>query len=335
MEEFREDAAIKGITKLQARQRGAQDRQRVHVDKAQGNLPGQKRSVPQFHLSEAHAQESPKADNVLEDLTAEDIENRKKAALKIQTIQRGRQTRKVLAENDLEAARIIFAERNMMHDLHMDADVLARSSAGQQLEENNANNMNKYALEQAKQVALQHQHEDEVAAVRMQSLYRGFRDRKQIRGKRESAELSQRHKASANVVEQAEEAKKVYDQQTSYTAGGIERSYLTSSRKEKQTPARRAAGQSSAAPKAVLAPTLVDKKACMTMLQKKACIMLEEQVSSEHTTACVCMCIILSLYTCVLTAYYCIYIYTDPALGYLVRALRRACARYSKLSLSL
>ena len=163
----------------------------------------------------------------------------------------------------------------MMRDAHMDAKDLARASGGNQPETEETVQLDKSAAQAAHHMAEQHKHEEEIAATRMQSMYRGFRDKKRVRAKREEAELKQREELAAEARKKADDAAHTLEIQTSFQSGGIERSYLSSTR-NKDSPSRRSPGKSRAAPKAVLAPTLVDKKANMTAVQKKACIVLEE-----------------------------------------------------------
>ena len=206
---------------------------------------------------------------------------RDKAILKIQSLQRGRQTRQVLSKNDLEGARAIFAERHMMHDQNMDANVLSREQ-GEGMEAQKTKQQDDATAQAAHKIALEHQKEEEVAAVRMQSLYRGFRDRRQVRDTRESAEKVQRERIAEETRKAANEHQHVMDMQTSFTAGGMEKSYITATRKD--GPARRSPGKSKTAAKAILTPTLVDKKAIMTAIQKRACIVLEEMIKKWATS---------------------------------------------------
>ena len=46
------------------------------------------------------------------------------AAVKIQALQRGRQTRAILSRQDLDGARAVFQQRHMMRELHMDGESL-------------------------------------------------------------------------------------------------------------------------------------------------------------------------------------------------------------------
>jgi hypothetical protein len=227
--------------------------------------------------AEAAAPAAPPPDDSDEDKAAKE-----KAALKIQALQRGRQTRHVLGNNDLEGARAIFAERHMLYDRHMEAKMLSREqNEGQEAEQ--MRRQDEATAQAAHKIAQQHQHEEEVAAVRMQSLYRGFRDRKQVRSTRENAEQAQRERIAAETREAASSHQHALEMQTSFAAGGMEKSYITSHR-SKDGPARRSAGKSRAAPKAILAPTLVDKKANMTSVQKRACMVLEEMIKKWATS---------------------------------------------------
>ena len=206
---------------------------------------------------------------------------RDKAILKIQSLQRGRQTRQVLSKNDLEGARAIFAERHLMHDNNMDAKVLSREQ-GEGMEAHENKRHDDATAQAAHKIALEHQKEEEMAAVRMQSLYRGFRDRRQVRDTRESAEKVQRERIAEETRKAANENQHIMDMQTSFTAGGMEKSYITATRKD--GPARRSPGKSKTAAKAILTPTLVDKKAIMTAMQKRACIVLEEMIKKWATS---------------------------------------------------
>ena len=228
-------------------------------------------------------------------VTAEDIDTfdmaaytdeHAKAALKMQALQRGRQTRKVLASNTVDGARAVFAERNAMRDAHMGSSVLVRPSHTDPDEQAAGGHGQSRAAEQAHEIAQRQKREDEMAATKMQSMYRGFRDRKQVRSRRESAEEAQRSSVAQEQARLAEEVRQKNKMQASFTAGGQERSYIVvrSGRGGAAGVRRGPADVDPAAPKTALTPTLVDKKANMSETQKKACVVLEDLIVSWATS---------------------------------------------------
>lgn len=211
--------------------------------------------------------------------------DQRKAIVKIQSLQRGRQTRRIMSENSREGARAIFVERQMMNEAHMDASALARASQSSHHEQETSAQLNVEVAQKAHEVAQRLKVEEEMAATKMQSLYRGFRDRKQVRTVREEAEGTQRGRVAAELARRAEIEKTNIDRQTSFTAGGVQRSYISSTRRTTTGGSgRRVPGTSDSNPKQILAPTLVDKKAIMTSVQRKACVRLEEVIKKWATS---------------------------------------------------
>jgi len=81
--------------------------------------------------------------------------------------------------------------------------------------------MDKSASSAAHQIGEQLKVEEEIAAVRMQSLYRGFRDRKQVRHTREHAEEELREQKAEALQKMADHVSKDHQAQTAFTTGEI------------------------------------------------------------------------------------------------------------------
>mmetsp|Transcript_11566 Transcript_11566/g.28365 ORF Transcript_11566/g.28365 Transcript_11566/m.28365 type:complete len:326 (-) Transcript_11566:209-1186(-) len=200
-----------------------------------------------------------------------------RAATKIQAMTRGRQTRHVLSNNTLEGARVIFNERQAMRDRNMDASQLARTNKpGEQ--DGRVAMADREVIEAAHAYKSKAEADEERAAVQMQSLYRGFRDRKQVRAVREVAEKTARDAESTAQLASAKKAEAALKLQSQFQG------YSTAHQDYTNVGARRvdASGHkqrktATAAPsKKQLAPTLVDKKAIMSERQRAACLAVED-----------------------------------------------------------
>eukprot|EP00802_Teleaulax_amphioxeia_P012190 Tamp_12228.p4 GENE.Tamp_12228~~Tamp_12228.p4 ORF type:complete len:129 (+),score=25.68 Tamp_12228:1307-1693(+) len=104
-----------------------------------------------------------------------------------------------------------------------------------------------------------------------------------MRDNREDAETQHREKIANERRERAQHVSHDLEMQSAFTAGGAEKSYV-SSPGARHSGSRRSPGKSRA-PKAILAPVLIDKKANMSALQKKACVVLEEQIIKQKSPA--------------------------------------------------
>lgn len=151
-----------------------------------------------------------------EDVSAMELtEDQAKAAVKIQAMARGRQTRAVLNQNNLDGARVIFAERQAMRDRDMDASQLARTNKpGEQ--DGRAAQADREVVEAAAEYHKKVEMDEERAAISMQSLYRGFRDRRQVRAVRENAESTARNESNRKELEHAKAAEAALHMQSKF-----------------------------------------------------------------------------------------------------------------------
>uniref|UniRef100_A0A6U2IAE6 Uncharacterized protein n=1 Tax=Hemiselmis andersenii TaxID=464988 RepID=A0A6U2IAE6_HEMAN len=212
--------------------------------------------------------------DTLSTLTAQE----EKAAVKIQAMARGRQTRHILSNNSLKGARTIFAERQAMRDRQMDASQLARTNKpGEQ--DGRVAQADREVMEAAEKYKKKTDMDEERAAVQMQSLYRGFRDRKQVRAVRENAEETARNRSEYEQLNNAKKAEQVLASQSQFHGySTAKQNYMGVSRRaEAAAPGQSRASKAPAAPvsKKTTTPTLVDKKAIMDDRQKEACSVVE------------------------------------------------------------
>jgi hypothetical protein len=142
-------------------------------------------------------------------------EDQAKAAVKIQAMARGRQTRAVLNQNSLDGARVIFAERQAMRDRDMDASQLARTNKPGEQDGRTAQ-ADREVVEAAAEYHKKVEMDEERAAISMQSLYRGFRDRRQVRAVRENAESTARNESNRKELEHAKAAEAALHMQSKF-----------------------------------------------------------------------------------------------------------------------
>ena len=121
--------------------------------------------------------------------------------------------------------------------------------------------------------------DEERAAVQMQSLYRGFRDRRQVRTVRESAEEKARNDLNQQELTHAKEAEAVLNQQSRFHGYSTAKHNYLVRESRRGTDAVNGQRSNKAPPPPVskkqLTPTLVDKKAFMDERQKAACAIVE------------------------------------------------------------
>lgn len=175
-----------------------------------------------------------------------------------------------------------------MRERHLEASTLARHHS--QAEGDVVTLMaNKKVLEEAHQYQKKRKDEDELAAIQMQSLYRGFRDRRAVRRVREDAEADGRHAMHQRQLDSANNASKAAEIQRRFQgySAAASVSYMG------QGPNKGGAGSVRGARKAAVAvpsakkeqaPTLVDTKASMSSDQRQACAVIEEIINKWATS---------------------------------------------------
>ncbi|EKX31502.1 hypothetical protein GUITHDRAFT_122305 [Guillardia theta CCMP2712] len=216
-------------------------------------------------------------------------EKRKKeqAAVKIQALARGKRTRSIIKTYGPAAARAAFLDRQARIEGGMKPSDLVEKSSKDKIKQL----ADEKVVEQAKTYSQAASKEEMVAATKMQSLYRGFRDRKAIHQKREQVEERERLKAEEEKLEVTQETEKKLNKQAVFERGGsLTSSYLTPT-KVSRVDDKQARGLQSRANLLAMrgerkqhTPTLVDKKANMSALQKKACVMLEDLIRKWATS---------------------------------------------------